>query len=89
MFRIIVVAALIVAAMAVIKDGRALKETGLLSSCAAVAAPIGQSGYWEACRPGKLEGRPDLARRSCVSQGVSATTEYWRCPSPIASGQAG
>jgi hypothetical protein len=89
MFRIIVAAALIVAAMAIIKDGRALEETGLVSSCQAVAAPIGQSGYWEACRPGRIEGRPDLTRRSCVSQGVNAQVEYWRCPSPIASGQAG
>jgi hypothetical protein len=89
MFRIVVAAALIVAAMAVIKDGRALQETGLLSSCRAVSAPIGQNGHWEACRPGKLEGRPNLARRSCVSQGIAAHVEYWRCPSPIHSGQPG
>lgn len=88
MFRTLVAAALIVAAMVVIKDGRALEETGLLSSCEAVVAPTGQTGYWEACRPGKLEGRPDLTRRSCVSQGVAREVEYWRCPSPIDSGHA-
>ena len=86
MFRIFIAAALIVVAMVVIKDGRALEQTGLLSSCKAVAAPTGQSGFWEACRPGKLEGRPDLARRSCQSHGVAQEVEYWRCPSPIETG---
>ena len=88
MFRIFVAAALIIVAMAVIKDGRALEETGLLSSCEAIAAPVGQTGFWEACRPGKLEGRPNLVRRSCQSHGVAQDVEYWRCPSPIESGPA-
>ncbi len=88
MLRIFIAAALVVAAMAVIKDGRALEETGLLASCRTVAAPAGQTGYWEACRAGKLEGRPDLARRSCVSEGIAGGVEYWRCPSPIDSGPA-
>lgn len=89
MFRIFVVAALIVVVMAVVKDGRALRETGVLSSCEAVATPPGQSGYWEACRPGRLEGRPNLTRRSCISHGVATGVEYWRCPSRIASGRTG
>lgn len=89
MFRMLVALALIVAAMAVIKDGRALEETGLLSTCEAVLAPAGQAGFWEACSPGRLEGRPDLARRSCVSQGVAEKIEYWRCPSAIESGPSG
>ena len=89
MFRIVVVAALIVAVMATIKDGRTLEETGLLSSCKPVATPLGYNGYWEACRAGKLEGRPNLSRRSCVSQGIAQQVEYWSCPSRIASGQTG
>ena len=86
MFRIFFAAALIVAAMVVIKDGRALERTGLLSSCQVVATPAGQTGYWEACRAGKLEGHPNLTRRSCVSHGIADRLEYWRCPSPIGSG---
>jgi hypothetical protein len=80
---------LIVAAMVTIKDGRALREIGLIASCTAVATPPGQNGYWEACRPGKLEGRPDLKRQSCESIGVRAKVEYWRCPSPVESGPSG
>jgi hypothetical protein len=86
MFRMFVIAALVVGAMVAIKDGRPLKQTGLVATCAAVAAPPNQDGYWEACKPGKLEGRPNLARRNCVSAGVVANKEYWRCPSQIGSG---
>lgn len=89
MLRILIAAALIVVAMAVIKDGRALEQTGVLSSCEAVAAPEGRSGYWVACRAGKLEGRPNLSRRSCESKGVEGGVEYWRCPSPIETGVSG
>ena len=89
MFRTLVALALIVAAMAMIKDGRALEETGLLSTCEAIAAPAGTSGYWEACSAGRIEGRPDLKRRSCISQGVAEKIEYWRCPSQIESGPSG
>lgn len=87
MFRMFLIAALIVGGMVAIKDGRPLKKTGLVATCAAVSAPPGQNGgYWEACKPGKLEGRPNLARRSCNSAGVVANIEYWRCPERIGSG---
>jgi hypothetical protein len=85
MFRGFLAAALVVAVMVVIKDGRLLERTGVLSSCTAVAAPLGDAGYWEACRPGKLEGRPNLTRRSCTARGVAGNVEYWRCPSPVAT----
>jgi hypothetical protein len=86
MWRAAAVVTLILATMAAIKDGRALRETGVIASCSTVAPPAGESGYWEACRPGKLEGRPDLKRQSCQSIGVLANVEYWRCPSPVESG---
>ena len=49
----------------------------------------GEAGYWEACRPGRLEGRPDLKRKSCEPVGLAEGVEYWRCPSPIDSASAG
>jgi hypothetical protein len=84
MLRVFVAAVLVVVAMAVIKDGRTLHETGILSACTSVTAPPGEDDHWEACRPGKLEGRPNLTRHSCVSAGLSGATEYWRCPSRVA-----
>jgi hypothetical protein len=89
MLRGAAVVLLIVAAMVTIKNGRALRETGLIASCTAVATPPGQHGYWEACRAGKLEGRADLKRQSCESIAVRAKVEYWRCPSPVESGPSG
>lgn len=89
MFRAAIVVLLVVAAMVTIKDGRPLRETGLIASCSPVATPAGQNGYWEACRPGKLEGRPDLKRQSCESVGMAAGVEYWRCPSSVESAPSG
>ena len=85
MLRVFVLALAVFALMAAIKDGRLLNEAGLMGSCSAVAAPPGRSGYWEACRPGKLEGRPDLSRRSCERHGIVRDIEIWRCPARMAS----
>ena len=83
--KMLLVAAVIAAGMGAVKDGRTLERTGLVGSCASVEVPAGD-GSWEACRPGKLEGRPDLRRKSCVSAGLRGDVEYWRCPSRIGSG---
>lgn len=83
MFRVVVAAAVILAAMVLAKDRSILERTGLLSSCTAIAAPAGDFNFWEACKAGKLEGRPNLARRSCQSMRVVGRVEYWRCPAPI------
>lgn len=89
MFRAAVIVVLAVALLVSMKDGRALRDTGLIATCTAVTAPAGQSGYWEACRPGKLEGRPNLERRACELVGRAAEVEYWRCPSPVQSAREG
>ncbi len=83
MLRVFVLALAVFALMVAIKDGRLIHEAELVGSCSAVAAPAGRSGYWAACRPGKLEGRPDLSRRSCKRQGIVRGIEIWRCPAPI------
>ena len=77
---VLVGAALIFALMLVIKDGRASRNLGLTGSCHVVAAPRGQDGLWQACKPGKLEGAPDLRRYGCKSMSLTSTREYWRCP---------
>jgi hypothetical protein len=83
---VIVCAALILALMAAIKDGRVLREVGLTGGCSAVAPPMGQTGSWERCVPGKLQGAPDLTRQGCVSQGTYEKAELWRCPADIQAG---
>jgi hypothetical protein len=89
MFRVAAIVVLAAALLVTMKDGRALRDTGLIAQCTAVTAPVGQAGSWEACRPGRLEGRPNLKRQSCESVGRTADVEYWRCPSPVESAPAG
>jgi hypothetical protein len=83
MLRILVASTLIVLVMVAVKDGRALEQSGLLGSCEAIATPAGQTGYWQSCRAGKLDGRPDLSLRPCASQRTLGKFEYWRCPTPL------
>ncbi len=85
--KMIVYAALVVAAMVAIKDGRVLEPTGLVGTCSEINAPQGDTATWEACRAGKLEGRPNLVRKSCTSAGVVEDVEYWRCPTRVESGR--
>ena len=86
--RVVAVAVCILAVMIAIKDGRVLRSAGLTGSCSVVRAePDGTE--LEACRPGKLEGRPDLTRHGCTSLGVTGIYEYWRCPADLQASQAG
>jgi hypothetical protein len=86
LFRIALVTTVLVGGMVAVKDGRMLDRAGLVGSCTAVATPDGHDGVWHACRPGKLEGRPNLARKSCVSVGFARELEYWQCRAPIGTG---
>lgn len=86
--RVVAVAVCILAVMIAIKDGRVMRSTGLTGSCSLVqAGPDGSE--LEACRPGKLEGRPDLSHRGCTGVGVAGTYEYWRCPADLQATDAG
>jgi hypothetical protein len=87
-FKAALVIAAIIATMVVIKDGRVLREAGLVSSCTALTSFEGEDGHWHACRPGRLEGRPDLRRRSCTSHGIRSGYEYWRCPEVIGTARS-
>ena len=83
MLRIIAFSLIVIAVMVAIKDGRALERAGLVGSCTPVTTPEGQTGYWHSCKEGRLEGRPDLSRKSCKSVGLVGSVEYWRCPTPL------
>lgn len=69
----------IFALMVVIKDGRVPRMAGLTGSCSVVQT-FSDSSELAACRPGKLQGRPDLSRRGCRTVGSKATLWYWSCP---------
>ena len=86
---IFVVAACILALMVVVKDGRVLRRPR-----AHVGVLLGrrrsiQGVVVEACKPGKLEGRPDLTKRDCIAAGIGGKLEYWRCPAEIQATNAG
>jgi hypothetical protein len=86
--KIITVAACILLLMVAIKDGRVLRTTGLTATCAVVQTAE-DGTQLESCKPGKLEGRPDLTRRGCTDLGRAGKDEYWRCPAAVVASQAG
>ena len=82
--RVVFAGVVVLALMIAVKDGRILREAGLAGACT-VAQTLADGSQVEACRPGKLEGRPDLRRQGCVAAGISGTYAYWRCPSSVVS----
>ena len=76
--QIVAVGACILALMVVVKNGRALHVTGLRGSCS-IAGTYRDSSLLVACRPGKLDGRPDLSRRACASIQVTPALQFWHC----------
>jgi hypothetical protein len=79
--RVVAIATLVLALMVAVK-------TGLAGSCSVVQVAADGSEL-QACRAGKLEGRPDLRRDGCRDAGVSGSYGYWRCPSSVAVGANG
>ena len=86
--RILVAAAVVLALMLVVKDGRVMRDAGLTGTCAS-AKKYPDGSQLEACSAGKLAGRPSLAGQGCTSTGLSGTYEYWRCPAGVVSGPSG
>jgi hypothetical protein len=76
---IVVVGICIFAFMLAIKDGRILRAAGLTGHCT-IAQTYADTSELVGCRPGKLEGRPDLSHRGCKTVGLVGKIEYWRCP---------
>jgi len=76
--QIVAIGVCIFALMVVVKDGRVLRMAGLTGSCSVVQT-YRDSSAMVACRPGKLEGRPDLSRSGCTSAEIGPAVQYWRC----------
>jgi hypothetical protein len=87
LLKIFIVGALLVGVMAAIKDGRVLKDAGLLSSCTALASD-GKSDQTEmSCSKGRIDGWPDLTNKQCTLISLGRHQEYWRCLAPVVSSQ--
>jgi hypothetical protein len=86
--RILTAAALVFVVMLAIKDGRTFRVAGLTGSCTVVQTAADGSQL-ETCRPGRLEGRPNLSDHGCTPAGTSGAKEYWRCPAPVAASDVG
>lgn len=82
---VFVAAILIFALMVAVKDGRLMRKAGLTGGCAVIVTESEETGTWQACTPGKLQGAPDLTRQSCSSMKKVGKTEYWHCPAGIES----
>jgi hypothetical protein len=88
LLKIIVVGALLVGIMAVIRDGRVLKDAGLLSRCNAVTLNGKQDSTVLSCSKGRLDGWPDMSSQSCSLIAVHPSREYWRCAAPVVSSES-
>jgi hypothetical protein len=87
LLKILIVGALLVGTMAVIRNGRVLKDAGLLSSCNAVAVDGRSDPTVLSCSKGRLDGWPDMTGQSCNLIAVHPKREYWRCAAPVVSSQ--
>jgi hypothetical protein len=83
MIRIWLIAMLAAALLVVARNTDLLHATGLLHSCSTVSAPSGRHGSWHSCRKGLLNGRADLSKQACHSEGRAGSREYWRCPARL------
>jgi hypothetical protein len=84
LLKILVIGVVLIGAMAAIRDGRVLRDAGLLSSCNAVNV---NDQNELSCSKGRLDGYPDMTDKSCALIGVTRNREYWRCAAPVVSSQ--
>jgi hypothetical protein len=87
LLKIIVVGALVIGVMVAVKDGRILRDAGLLSSCSPVMINGQSDPTLLSCTKGRLDGWPDETDNSCNLIAVHPTREYWRCAAPVVSSQ--
>jgi hypothetical protein len=85
LLKIFVVGAVVIAAMAAIRDGRILRDAGLLSRCNAVVVNGRADATLLSCTKGRLDGWPDMSGNSCNLIAVHPDHEYWRCQAPVVS----
>jgi hypothetical protein len=85
LLKIMVVGALLIGVMAAVKDGRILRDAGLLSTCSPVMVNGRGDPTLLSCTKGRLDGWPDETNNSCNLIAVHRTREFWRCAAPVVS----
>jgi hypothetical protein len=88
LLKILVVGALAIGLMAAIRDGRVLRDAGLLSTCNSVVVNGSPDPTFLSCSKGRLDGFPDLTNKSCHLVSIKVTRQYWRCDAPVVSSQS-
>jgi hypothetical protein len=88
LLKIFIVGALAIGLMAAIRDGRVLRDAGLLSSCNAAVVNGQVDSTLMSCSKGRLDGFPDLTNKGCSLVSVRRHDEFWRCQAPIVSSQS-
>jgi hypothetical protein len=89
LLKILVVGAVLIGAMAVIRDGTVLRDAGLLSRCHAVTVNGQSDPTMLSCSRGRLDGFPDMTTKSCHLISAHSQTQYWRCEAAVVSSQTG
>ena len=85
--KIIVVGALVIGVMVAVKDGRILRDAGLLSHCSPVNVGGQSAPTVLSCTKGRLDGWPNETHNSCDLIAVHPARQYWRCAAPVVSSQ--
>ena len=88
LLKILIVGALAIGLMAAIRDGRVLRDAGLLSSCSSVVVNGTVDSTMQQCTKGRLDGFPDLTNKSCQLVAQGAKRDLWRCEAPVVSSQS-
>jgi hypothetical protein len=87
LLRILIVGAVLIGAMAAIRDGRVLRDAGLLSSCTVATVNGKVEPTVMSCSKGRLDGYPNLTNKACHLISVTRNHQLWRCETPIVSSQ--
>jgi hypothetical protein len=88
LLKILVIGAVAIGLMAAIKDGRVLRDAGLLSSCNVAIVNGKAEPTVMSCSKGRLDGFPNLANKSCRLISDTGIRQLWHCAEPIVSSQA-
>lgn len=85
LLKIILVGALAIGLMAAIKDGRVLRDAGLLSTCSPMIVDGKSDASLLSCSKGRLDGWPNMTNQSCTLISSRPKHEFWRCAAPVVS----